>query len=428
MNLSKLTLSISLVLVVLCSAACQRTSVEGNSALKNVSLFHYFSFSGSFSGTMDKLAADFNQANSGNTLTATPLDHESFKSSIRDDLRIGNAADVYSYWAGERVQSIVDKLSPVDDVLSPEEMKKLFGDSVVKSACTYNGRAYLVPLTQHYVGFFYNKKIFAEHGLTPPKDWNEFLMLGEKLKSRGIVPLSLGAKAKWPAQFWFDYLLLRTAPLEYRQKLLAGRASFSDPEVVRVFSMWRDLIKHGFFNKHPNDVEFDSGAAMMVRRGEAAMTLMGTWLIGYYNSPEIGWHEDGDYGFFPFPTIDPNIPRVALGPIDGLVVPLQAKNLSGAKAVVKYFAGSHAQEEMSRGSGAMAPNLAVSDSAYSPLKLAIRNEISQSSAWAFNYDLATPYDRAEVGLNLFSEFLEFPDQYKIILDKAEARMNHRVSR
>lgn len=428
MNLSKLTLIISLVLVVVCSAACQRTSVEGNSALKNVSLFHYFSFSGSFSGTMDKLAADFNQANPGNMLTATPLDHESFKSSIRDDLRIGNAADVYSYWAGERVQSIVDKLSPVDDVLSPEEMKKLFGDSIVKSACTYNGRAYLVPLTQHYVGFFYNKRIFAEHGLTPPKDWNEFLMLGEKLKSRGIVPLSLGAKAKWPAQFWFDYLLLRTAPLEYRQKLLAGRASFSDPEVVRVFSMWRDLIKHGFFNKHPNDVEFDSGAAMMVRRGEAAMTLMGTWLVGYYNSPEIGWHEDSDYGFFPFPTIDPKIPRVALGPIDGLVVPLQAKNLSGAKAVVKYFAGSHAQEEMSRGSGAMAPNLAVSDSAYSPLKLAVRNEISQSSAWAFNYDLATPPDRAEVGLNLFSEFLEFPDQYKLILDKAEARMNPRVSR
>lgn len=167
---------------------------------------------------------------------------------------------------------------------------------------------------------------------------------------------------------------------------------------------------------------------MMVRRGEAAMTLMGTWLVGYYNSPEIGWHEDSDYGFFPFPTIDPKIPRVALGPIDGLVVPLQAKNLSGAKAVVKYFAGSHAQEEMSRGSGAMAPNLAVSDSAYSPLKLAVRNEISQSSAWAFNYDLATPPDRAEVGLNLFSEFLEFPDQYKLILDKAEARMNPRVSR
>ena len=109
---------------------------------------------------MDKLAADFNRTNSGNTLTATQLDHESFKSSIRDDFRLGNTADVYSYWAGERVQSIVEQLSPVDDVLPQAEMKKLFGAAIVKSACTYNGRTYLVPLTQHYVGFFFNKKIF----------------------------------------------------------------------------------------------------------------------------------------------------------------------------------------------------------------------------------------------------------------------------
>ena len=371
---------------------------------------------------MDKLAAEFNRTNSGNTLTATQLDHESFKSSIRDDFRLGNTADVYSYWAGERVQSIVEQLSPVDDVLPQAEMKKLFGAAIVKSACTYNGRTYLVPLTQHYVGFFFNKKIFAQHGLTPPKDWNEFIRISEKLKATGVIPLALGSKSRWPAQFWFDYLLLRTATLEYRHKLLSGRASFNDPEVVRVFSMWRDLIKRGLFNKNTNDIEFDSGAAMMVRRGEAAMTLMGTWLIGYYNSPEINWHEDSEYGFFPFPIIDPQIPLVALGPIDGLVVPKQAKNAAGAKAVVKYFAGSAAQKIMSQGSGAIAPNLEVGHENYSPLKLAVQDEILRSRAWAFNYDLATLPVRAEVGLNLFAEFLEFPDHYKILLDKAEIRM------
>ena len=411
-----------LPLFVLLGAGCQRTEEASKTAIKDVSLFHYWSFSGTFVGTMDAIAADINRQNPAYVFKHTPLDHESFKISIRDDLRLGNTADVYSYWAGARTQSIIDQLAPLDDVLPTNEMNKLFGASVVRSACSYNGQIYLVPLSQHFVGFYYNKKVFADNGLVPPTSWAEFLAVGEKLKAQKIVPVALGSKAKWPAQFWFDYLLLRTAPIDYRNKLLAGDASFADLEVKRVFSLWHDLIKAGFFNPRPNEIEFDSGAAMMVRKGEAAMTLMGTWLSGYFQGMKPAWSEDSDYGFFPFPTIDPAIPRVALGPIDGLIVPKSARNIEGAKSVLRYFTNSDVQEIVSRGTGAFAPNLAVGSSAYSPLKNAIRSEIAESSVWAFNYDLATRPENAEIGLSLFAEFLEFPDQYPMLLEKAEQRM------
>ena len=411
-----------LPLFVLLGAGCQQTEEASKTAIKDVSLFHYWSFSGTFVGTMDAIAADINRQNPAYVFKHTPLDHESFKISIRDDLRLGNTADVYSYWAGARTQSIIDQLAPLDDVLPTNEMNKLFGASVVRSACSYNGQIYLVPLSQHFVGFYYNKKVFADNGLVPPTSWAEFLAVGEKLKAQKIVPVALGSKAKWPAQFWFDYLLLRTAPIDYRNKLLAGDASFADLEVKRVFSLWHDLIKAGFFNPRPNEIEFDSGAAMMVRKGEAAMTLMGTWLSGYFQGMKPAWSEDSDYGFFPFPTIDPAIPRVALGPIDGLIVPKSARNIEGAKSVLRYFTNSDVQEIVSRGTGAFAPNLAVGSSAYSPLKNAIRSEIAESSVWAFNYDLATRPENAEIGLSLFAEFLEFPDQYPMLLEKAEQRM------
>ena len=265
--------------------------------------------------------------------------------------------------------------------------------------------------------------MFAAHKLKPPKTWDEFIALAETLRAQGIVPLALGSRARWPAQFWFDYLLLRTAPLDYRQRLMAGKASFTDPEVVRVFERWHDLIKRGFFNQHPNELEFDSGAALMVRRGEAAMTLMGTWLIGYFNDPAVVWSEENGYGFFPFPTIDPDIPPVALGPIDGLVVPQAARNMAGAKALVRHFAGRGVQETISRGTGALAPNLEVdAGKIYSPLKMEVGAEVARASAWAFNYDLATPPERAAIGLDLFAEFVEFPGQYKYLLDAAEVRL------
>ena len=414
--------------LVLGSVGCQRAEDNVNPAVKEVSLFHYLSFTGTMLGTMDGITTEINRQSSAYVLKQTPLDHESFKTSIRDDLRLGNTADIYTYWAGARTRSIIDQLTPIDDALPLEEMNKLFGSTVVQSACFYNGHIYLVPVTQHLVGFFYNKKIFAENGLVPPTNWDEFLAIGEKLKARKIVPVALGSKAKWPAQFWFDYLLLRTAPVAYRNKLLAGEGAFTDPEVRRVFSLWHDLIKGEFFNPHPNELEIDSGAAMMVRNGEAAMTLMGTWLIGYFNGMAPAWNEGSDYGFFPFPTIDPKIPSVALGPIDGLVVPKSAHNMAGAKAVLKFFASSPVQEALSRGTGSLAPNRQLpSNLAYSPLKNAIRNEIAQSSVWAFNYDLATSPENAEIGLNLFAEFIEFPDQYMMLLDKAEKRMKQVAS-
>ena len=408
---------------VLLVAGCQRADEGARPAPRSVSLLHYFSFPGSFGVTMDTVVADFNRRHPEHVLTATPLDHEAFKTSIRDDLRVGNTADVYSYWAGERVQAIAESLAPIDDVLPADEMNRRFSAPVVRSACTYNGRIRLLPLSQHYVGFFYNKQLFAAHHLTPPKTWDEFIALAETLRADGIVPLALGSKARWPAQFWFDYLLLRTAPLAYRQRLMAGKASFTDPEVVRVFERWHDLIARGFFNPHPNELEFDSGAAAMVRRGEAAMTLMGTWLIGYFNDPAVVWSEENGYGFFPFPTIDPAIPPVALGPIDGLVVPQAARNLAGAKALVRFFAERGVQETISRGTGALAPSLEVeAEKIYSPLKMAVAAEVSRAAAWAFNYDLATAPERAEVGLDLFAEFVEFPDQYKYLLDAAETRL------
>jgi ABC-type glycerol-3-phosphate transport system substrate-binding protein len=411
------------LLAMLGATACQRVAEDTPSQPRNISFLHYFSFSGTVARTLESIAADFNRQHPDKLLTMTPLDHESFKSSIQDDLRLGNTADVYACWAGQRVHALLDKLTPIDDILPAAQMNTLFPPLLVNAASTYAGRIYLLPLTQHYVGFFYNKSIFARYGLSPPRTWEEFLVLSERLKARGIVPLALGSKSRWPAQFWFDYLLLRTAPLEYRQRLLSGQAAFNDPEVLRVFSLWRELIKRGYFNSHPNELEFDRGAARMVRSGQAAMTLMGTWLIDYYNSPEAQWVEGSDYGLFPFPQIDRQIPRVALGPIDGLVVPQSAKNVPGAKSVLRYFARPEVQARISQASGAIAPSRAVSESVYSPLKQAVYAEIASASAWAFNYDLAAPPDRAEIGLDLFAEFLEFPDQYRMLLNKAEGRQS-----
>ncbi len=63
---------------------------------------------------------------------------------------------------------------------------------------------------------------------------------------------------------------------------MAGEASYADPEVVRTLELWAELAAAGCFNDDPNGIDW-TDAADQVANGDAAMTLMGTWITGYWN-------------------------------------------------------------------------------------------------------------------------------------------------
>ena len=398
-------------------AGCDRAPDQPASAPQKTSITFLHYFTDSLSGGIDDMARSFNNQNTRYELKAVSLDHEAFKTSIQDTLKSGQPPDLYSSWAGARTASLVVNLEPLDDVWQQAKLDDVFAPSLVRAASSYQGHKYLLPLTQHYVAFFYNKKVIDLHGLKPPATWGEFLAVCAALKTKGVVPIALGAKDKWPAQFWFDMLLLRTMPYEFREQLMAGQVSYDHPKVKAVFAQWASLIEHGYFNDKPNATAWDSGANDMVYQGAAAMTLMGTWNIGYFGNAAHGWVAGKDYDFFPFPVMTPGLPVVALGPIDGLVVPKKALNREGAKQALVYLSGVLAQQAISRGSGALAPSIQVPRTFYSDIQQRVLSAIEQSPHFAFNYDLATPPAVAELGLAAFSEFLAFPKAYPQIVGK-----------
>ena len=386
------------------------TKTENNKVTeskKKVALLHYFS--GTLSGGLQEMVEAFNNNDSHYDLVATPIDHEAFKTSIYDTLASPRSPDLYSYWAGARVKSVLEKLEPFDEVWEAAHLSGNVPPSVTE-ACTYDGKIYLLPLTQHYVAFFYNKKLFAAAGVQPPRTWSEFQLVCEKLKKSGKVPIALGGREKWPAQFWFDYLLLRTAGYEYRQRLMEGKVSYADAPVRRVFDLWTELVNKNYFNANPLQTSWDTGANEAVFKGEAGMTLMGTWIIGYYADADHNWKAGEDYDYFTFPIVDEGVPSYALGPIDGLVLSKNAVQKQGAREVLTYLASVDSLKVMSRGSGAFVPHLGVEKNFYSPMQRRMLNDVQQTPRWAFNYDLATPPLIATAGLNLFCEVLEFPDQ------------------
>ncbi|WP_173084075.1 extracellular solute-binding protein [Fundidesulfovibrio magnetotacticus] len=381
-------------------------------------LVHYWT--GDLSGGIENMIEEFNRQAAGYSVVPVGLEHEMFKVGILSRIASGKKPMLFSYWAGAKVQALVDagSVDPLDAIWNTGGLRQCFTPAVA-SACIYNGRPFAIPVTQHYVAFFYNKRLFASHGLTTPATWTELVQLCERIASLGVTPIALGNRERWPAQFWFDYILLRTAGPQYRQELMQGLRAYTDPEVRRVFDLWGQLIEKGAFTARPEADDW-AGAAGAVRDGTAAMTLMGTWIIGHY-SGDPSWSEGEDYDFFVFPTIDPGVPLAALGPIDVLLKSRGGTSEAGDTALL-FFAGVQAQTAMSRGSGALAPNTGVPGDAYSDMRRRILAATYRAPHWAFNYDLATPQSAADIGLGCFSAFLKHPETIDALLQNTQHRM------
>ena len=347
------------------------------------------------------------------SVTEDTISHKDFKNVVVQMAAESQLPDVTSYWAGSRMRFLVDNdaLVVLDHLWSEGDYTSLVPRILTEVTTCYNGHRYLVPLGYHAVGFFYNPKVFQAVGIErPPERWEELLTACEKLLAAGIKPFALGAKNRWPAQFWFDYLLLRTAGTEFRNDLMTGKVSYLDPPVQEVMRRWAALLKKDYFTRGILTDDW-TDAADQVAAGKAAMTLMGTWVTGYWDRQ--GLQPVEDYAFFAFPEMLPGQKRAVVGLIDGLVMGSDSRDPGQAEALIDFLLTDlTAQKTWVRAQGALSPNKNFSAENYNPVMQEVLQEVEGGGRFVFTYDLATCPPVAEQGLSVFAHFLHDPDSYQ----------------
>ena len=148
------------------------------------------------------------------------------------------------------------------------------------------------------------------------------------------------------------------------------------------------------------------------------MTLMGTWITGYWNGN--GLEPGTDYDFFEFPVVDASIPNAVVGPVDGLLISANAPNSANAEKLLAFLVSdTEAQAKWAQVQGALSPNVNVDESAYTPVMQRALAAINNADAFAFNYDLATTPPMAEIGLSMFARFMDDPSGYADYLAETE---------
>lgn len=335
--------------------------------------------------------------------------------------RVNELPPMFTWWAGARTDFARKYLQPISfpTVFDSENAWDDFLPDLLDRV-VYDGKPYLLPIGYHHIAFFYNPKVMDRSGITSlPSTWEDLIDAATRITASGARPFALGSKNRWPAQYWFDLLLLRIAGSRYRDQLLAGKASYQDSEVTTTLKIWKELIDDGYFVARPNELDW-TDAADQVSEGKAAMTLIGTWVTSYWNrkglSPEV------DYDFFSFPIIDERVDKVALGPLDGWVVSAGATNREGIFALLREWAKPKIQVSWALEQGALPPNIRVRKNEIPPILQRAVEEVHQASSFSFSYDLATHSEIAEFGLNMFHEFLDNPSEYSKVQAEIQANI------
>jgi raffinose/stachyose/melibiose transport system substrate-binding protein len=157
-----------------------------------------------------------------------------------------------------------------------------------------------VPFQMNIEGLFYNKKIFAAHGITVPTTFTQLLSDAAKLKAAGVLPFSASGVAGWPISRWVGILLFRKLGPNAMEAVAQKKAKLTDPAYEWAAQQVATMGKDGYFSPGVTDLSYNASLAQFLTGG-SAMMYMGTWLLAQINSSENT--QGKNIAFMPFPSV-----------------------------------------------------------------------------------------------------------------------------
>ena len=265
----------------------------------------------------------------------------SYFTTIRMKLLANNAEDILSFSPGEELN--YGRQGLLADVSS------ICGDDFTDSS------PYYVPMNTWYEGIAYNKDIFAEHNITVPTTFDEFVEVCKKLRDEGVVPFTIGAKGTDSlTKCFLGYIQaeyqLQDAGKDFDEKYAVGESSMAQ-EWTPFLEKWKILIDENIINRDHLGITASQALDEFVT-GYAAMTPTGTWAYETIKQKNFNLN----FGLMPYLGEKAENACLVGGAGGGYCINTASPNYDLAWKVLEVIASPEGQEAMlaaSPGSGSL---------------------------------------------------------------------------
>lgn len=199
-----------------------------------------------------------------------------------------------------------------------------------------DGKAYGIPTAVNFSGILYNKKVFADAGVTTaPKTPAEFMDALKKIKEKGdAVPLYTNYADSWPLTQWESVLTTVAGSVDYvnveqpntDENFVPGKPHYE------LYKVMYDAAKEGLIEADPTTTNWEASKADMAN-GKIGAMVLGSWAIGQVQG--LAANPD-DIAYMPFPT---NAAEVIMPLADDYTIGISkhSKNKEAAKAWIDWF-------------------------------------------------------------------------------------------
>lgn len=316
----------------------------------------------------EQVAADFEEAHPGVTIEIEALQHEDMLTKLDAAFQANDAPDVFMERGGGELADHVEA-GLVKDISEPaaDTISKL---GTFMPGFQVDGKSYALPFSIGVVGFWYNKALFEEAGITEaPATIEDLNAAVEKLKAAGIEPISVGAGDKWPAAHYWYYNVVRQCSQETLETAIAN-VDYSDPCFIRAGEELEKFIATEPFNSGFLSTPAQSGptsASGLLATGKVAAQLQGHWEPGVMQ----GLTEDQkglgeNTAWFPYPTLpgQEGDPAVQMGGGDAWAVSQNAPDV--AVEFVEYLLSDEVQQGFAENSMGLPTNPTAVDKVADP--------------------------------------------------------------
>jgi multiple sugar transport system substrate-binding protein len=331
-------------------------------------------------------------------------DAPTYDAFIKASFRTSVKPDLFTWHTGGQLEEIV-KAGQVADTSSlwNDAIGKGYLPESLKPYYTYDGKQYCVPLNIAYWVMFYNKKVFDDAGLQPPKSWADMMTAAVALKAKGVTPFY--ATSQLFNFVWFQQLLIGEDPQLYND-LATGKAKFTDPGVVKVMQQWKSLIDMGYMSDPGDKTEPQE----LLKSGKVAMAPFGTWFNT--SMTQVGMKPGTDYGMFTIPNVNPaNTKTTLLFESGPLCILDKAPDKAASMKFAQWWLEPAAQEKWatSRGDVSANPKVTIPDPSLNEInKAAGSSDVALSSRF---FELV-PAPILTAALDAFGAFTVKPGDYQ----------------
>lgn len=237
---------------------------------------------------IDKILKVFNDKHTNFSVRFEPIQDNRYHETIMNLLASNSSPDLFYLDGNEALsQEIIkeDFTTAFPDIKLNHELSQ-----EEKNAWTENGVLQAVPIQAVAQGIFYNQDIFKKLNLKVPDTFEELLVVAQKIKKAGYIPIANGAKNSWANA---ELLFMSMAPnfiggKAGRLLYSNGQRCFNDPHMVRLYEGIADLVK--FMPENAKELSYFDGRQLF-HDGKAAMWLSGSWDIYFLNriKPNFNW-------------------------------------------------------------------------------------------------------------------------------------------